>query len=403
MADETGAKGAEDKTGALVIGGGPAGLMAAEVLSAAGLPVVVADAMPSVGRKFLMAGKSGLNLTKDEGLPNFLPRVSTRALDGALTGFGPAEVMAWAEGLGQPLFTGSTGRVFPKAMKASPLLRAWLARLEGQGVELRTRWRWTGWDGDACLFETPEGARLVRPRVTVLALGGASWRRLGSDGAWSGVLAADGHAVVPFRPANMGFRVDWSDHMARHFGTPVKGTRLVAGDEMSRGEWVVTAKGIEGGGVYEVSRALREGATLTVDLAPDLDVETVTARIARPRGKASLSNHLRRVLKLSPVARALLTEWGRPLPDDPARLAALIKALPVGLKGPLDMDGAISTAGGVSWEALDGLMLKARPGTFVAGEMLDWEAPTGGYLLTGCFASGKAAGEQAIGWLGRSE
>ncbi len=378
--------------------------MAADCLSCAGHKVLLAEAMPSVGRKFLMAGKSGLNLTRAEDIEDFVRHYdgSVPGLNAAVRAFGPDDVAAWAEGLGQPLFTGSTGRVFPKVMKASPLLRAWLGRLAGNGVDLRTRWRWVGWEGDNLAFDTPGGATCIPAEVTLLALGGASWRRLGSDGVWRELLRQDGHDVVDFRPANIGFRVDWSDHMLRHAGHPVKGTRLTAGGLVSRGEWVVTTSGVEGGGIYEVSRAVRDGARLFVDLAPDRSEEDVRRRLARPRGKASLSNHLRKALGLSAMARSLLTEWGRPLPGEPAALAARIKRLPARLEGPLDMDGAISTAGGIAGSAIDGWMLKARLGTFVAGEMLDWEAPTGGYLLTACLATGRAAGLAAAKWLERS-
>jgi len=375
----------------LVIGAGPAGLMAAEEMAKAGLSVTVAEAKPSPARKFLMAGKSGLNLTKDEPFEAFLAAYGAQAetLRPILTAFGPSAVMGWAEGLGQPLFTGSTGRVFPTAMKASPLLRAWLARLEGLGVSLKRNHRWTGWDGTAALFETPEGARRMTADVAVLACGGASWRRLGSDGAW----AAWTDDVAPFQPANMGFRVEWSDHMAAHIGQPVKGVALHAGDITSRGEFVLSKEGIEGGGVYEVSRALREGAPLTLDLMPDRTLTDVRGALSKPRGKDSLSNHIRKRLKLDPVKRALLMECGRPFPDD---LAPLIKALPVPLRGPRALDEAISTAGGLRFSALDdGLMLTARPGVFAAGEMLDWEAPTGGYLLTACLATGRWAGQAA--------
>lgn len=391
---------ATDKIDALVVGGGPAGLAAAEALSAAGRRVVLAEAMPSVGRKFLMAGKSGLNLTKDQPAPAFNAQYhgGNAAFAGIMDRFGPLQMQAWALGLGQELFTGSTGRVFPVAMKASPLLRAWLARLDGAGVERRTRWRWTGWDGATWCFDTPDGPRRLAPKVAVLALGGASWRRLGSDGSWADIFADDGIPTTPFQPANMGFRIDWSVHMAPHFGQPVKATRLRAGDLDSRGEWVITKDGIEGGGVYEISRALRDGAALTIDLMPDRTTEDVARRLARPRGKTSLSNHIRKALGLSALHRALLMEWGRPLAEDATSLAEQVKALPVPVQGPMPMDQAISTAGGVAWDALDGLMLTARPGTFVAGEMLVWEAPTGGYLLTACFATGFAAGEAAAGW-----
>jgi uncharacterized flavoprotein (TIGR03862 family) len=384
----------------LVIGAGPAGLMAAEEMARAGLAVTVAEAKPSPARKFLMAGKSGLNLTKDEPLPAFLPRYAEAApwLAPALHAFGPAEVMAWAEALGQPVFTGSTGRVFPVAMKASPLLRAWLARLAGLGVTLRTRWRWTGWDGAALSFDTPGGRRLLTPDVTVLALGGASWVRLGSDGAWAPLLAARGVALAPFRPSNFGLRVDWTDHMARHFGAPVKGIALMAGGAVSRGEIAISARGLEGGGLYPLSPPLRDGAALTLDLAPDLAEAEVAARLARP-GRDTLANRLRKALGLDPARLALMQEFARPLPADPTALAHLVKALPVRHAGPRPMDEAISTAGGIAAAALtDGLMLKALPGTFAAGEMLDWEAPTGGYLLTACLATGRLAGQAAVAY-----
>ncbi|WP_428926775.1 TIGR03862 family flavoprotein [Marinibacterium sp. SX1] len=385
---------------ACVIGGGPAGLMAAEVLAGAGLAVTLADSRPSVGRKLLMAGKSGLNLTKDEAPEPFLDAYAEAGdwLAPALAGFGPGDVMAWAEGLGQPLFTGTSGRVFPRAMKGSPLLRAWLARLDGAGVQIRTRWRWTGWDGPALGFETPDGPARCRPDVTILALGGASWARLGSDGAWATILT-DEHPA-PFAPANAALSVDWSAHMAPVFGQPVKAVAWRAGDHVSRGEAIVSQRGLEGSGIYAVSRGIREGAPLVVDLAPDLAADVLAARLARPRGKASLSNHLRKVLRLDPVKRALLMECARPLPQDPAALAALIKALPVQGARLRPLDEAISTAGGLTRAALDDrLMLRSRPGVFAAGEMLDWEAPTGGYLLTACLATGRWAGQGALDWL----
>jgi uncharacterized flavoprotein (TIGR03862 family) len=384
---------------ALVIGAGPAGLMAAEVLEQAGRRVVIAEAKPSPARKLLMAGKSGLNLTKAEPEADFFTGYAEAAewLAPMLTAFGQDGVRTWAEGLGQELFTGSSGRVFPRSMKASPLLRAWLGRLT---AEMRLRWRWQGFDGTALRFDMPDGARLLAPRVTVLALGGGSWSRLGSDAAWLPWLAERGVEIAPLQPANMGFRVNWSPHMAPHFGTPVKGCALVAGDNRVRAEFVISEKGVEGGGIYAVSRALREGGELRLDLMPDLSAEEVAERLLRPRGKTSLANHLRKTLGLTGARAALLNEWGRPLPEG-AALGALIKALPARLAGPRPMDEAISTAGGVTRAALDdGLMLRAAPGVFCAGEMLDWEAPTGGYLLTACLATGRWAGQNAARWRG---
>lgn len=382
---------------ALVIGAGPAGLMAADALASAGCRVTVAEAKPSPARKFLMAGKSGLNLTKAEDLETCLAAYAEAAqhLRPMLEAFGPDEVIHWAKDLGQPTFTGSTGRVFPTAMKASPLLRAWLARLEGLNVTLHRRWRWTGWQDDTARFDTPDGPRHLSAAVTVLACGGASWARLGSDGAWSAHLPEQ---TAPFLPANMGFTVAWSDHMQRHFGQPLKNIALHAGPHVSRGEIIVSASGLEGGGLYALSRPLREGAALTLDLRPDLSNDEIRARLNRPRGKTSLSNHLRKTLRLGPAEQALLHEVARPLPAD---LAPLIKALPIPLEAPRPLDEAISTAGGLRFDALtEDLMLKSRPGTFAAGEMLDWEAPTGGYLLTACLATGLWAGRAAACFAG---
>jgi len=374
--------------------------MAAEALLSAGLSCLLVEAKPSIGRKFLMAGKSGLNLTKIEPAPAFHAAYSTaeRPLAPMLQAFGPDAVRSWAEGLGQPCFTGSSGRLFPNAMKASPLLRAWLARLDAAGLERRTRWRWIGWEA-GFQFETPNGVSTLHPEVTVLALGGASWARLGADGAWADLFAQKGLLLAPFQPSNAGLRVDWSAHMAPHLGSPLKNVVFTAGALHSRGEAMLSARGLEGGGLYPVTPALRTGAPLLVDLMPDTDATALAQRFARMRGKQSLSNLLRKATPLTPAARALVMEMGRPLPADPATLAARIKALPIRHQGLRPMDEAISTAGGVPFDTLDtGLMLRDAPGVFCAGEMLDWEAPTGGYLLTACFATGLWAGRHAAAW-----
>ncbi|TMM53019.1 TIGR03862 family flavoprotein [Sulfitobacter sabulilitoris] len=376
--------------------------MAAEELARAGLSVDVYDAKPSVGRKFLMAGKSGLNLTKDETLGDMLPQYAEAAavLRPALESFDAVAVQDWAGALGQAVFTGSTGRVFPRAMKASPLLRAWLRRLEHAGVRMHTRWRWCGWAEDGALrFDTPRGAQVVAADVVILALGGASWARLGSDGEWAALLGARGIDLAPFAPANVGATVAWSSHMERFLGVALKSIALKSGAFRSRGEAVISRSGLEGGGIYEVSRGLREGSGLRIDLLPDWTVDQVAEKIARPRGKASLSNHLRKVLKLEPARIALAQECARPLATDPKALARTLKSLSVPVTGLRPMDEAISTAGGVPFAALDaGLMLRAAPGVFCAGEMLDWEAPTGGYLITGCLATGRWAGRAAATW-----
>ncbi|GAB1478112.1 TIGR03862 family flavoprotein [Paracoccaceae bacterium] len=375
---------------ALVIGAGPAGLMAAEEMARAGRRVVLAEAKPSPARKFLMAGKSGLNLTKDQPPAAFQASYPEGWIRPYTAEFGPVQVMDWCRELGQEVFTGSSGRVFPVAMKGSPLLRAWLTRLAELGVTLRTRWRWDGFADSALRFATPEGERFLTPGCTVLALGGASWPRLGSDAAWVPWLQAKGVMIAPFRPANMGFAVDWSPHMARHFGQPVKGVALSAGAQRERGEFVISARGIEGGGVYAVSRALREGAALRLDLMPDLSAAEVAARLARMRPGESLSNRLRK-LGLSPVAVALVMEFGRNLPPEQS-----LKALSVTIKGAYPIAEAISVAGGITAQNLTpDLELCALPGIFTCGEMLDWEAPTGGYLLTACLATGRHAGRAA--------
>ncbi|MGD1881002.1 MAG: TIGR03862 family flavoprotein [Paracoccaceae bacterium] len=380
-------------TKALVIGAGPAGLMAAEEMARAGLLVTVADAMPSVGRKFLMAGKSGLNLTNARGEVQQAYR-PTQPLDRMIKAFGPDAIWTWAEGLGQSLFVGSSGHVFPHAMKASPLLRAWLARLTDLGVEVRPRMRWTGPLGRAAQdWSFADGTVLHADRV-VLALGGASWRRLGSDGLWAEAFKAAAVPLTPFRGSNLGFGVDWTDHMAPVFGKPVKPVRLIAGEIAKKGEFIITKQGVEGSGIYALSHVLQRGAALKVDLLPDLSNVEVTDRLARPRGKQTVTSFLRKTFRFDSAKLALINELARG-----QTLAALpLKALPLPLKGPQPMDEAISTAGGVAWDGLDdGLMLKDCPGVYCAGEMLDWDAPTGGYLLTACLATGLWAGRSAGG------
>ena len=405
-----------------VVGGGPAGLMAAEVLAAAGHAVTVYDAKPSVGRKFLLAGKGGLNLTHSEAFEPFVGRFGARAaqIEPLLRGFEADALRAWAAGLGVDTFVGTSGRVFPKDMKAAPLLRAWLQRLRAAGVRFAMRHRWTGWADDGALrFDTPDGERRVTPRATLLALGGASWPQLGSDGAWAPWLAARGVDVAPLQPANCGFDVGataahpggpgWSERFAAEFaGQPVKPVALATEGFSSRpGEFVITATGIEGSLVYAASSALREQlarlgqATLTLDLLPQLATERVLAEVKHPRGSRSLSSHLKSRLNLGALKLGLLHELlTREQMLDPAQLAAALKRLPLTLHAARPVAEAISTAGGVRFEALtDGLMLKALPGVFVAGEMLDWEAPTGGYLLTASFASGRAAARGLVAHL----
>lgn len=379
---------------ALVIGGGPAGLMAAEQLVTAGLSVTIAEAKPTLGRKFLMAGKSGLNLTMDEAVSAFLPHYydARTYLDPLITSFGPQEVKEWTEKLGQQIFIGTSGRVFPKVMKASPLLREWIARLRGSDVSLRTNWKLTGFIDNNAQFQTPDGAKNIIADVVVLAMGGASWARLGSDGAWAEQFGP----ITPFQPANCAFAMDWTDHMTKFFGTPIKNITLRAGDMTSRGEIIVSRNGIEGGGIYSVSRALRTGVPLKIDLKPDWTVDRVESALSKSRGKESQTNHLRKALKLDPIKIALMREITPQLPQNAQELAKMVKCLSITTLEPRPMDEAISTAGGIPWNRLDaGLMLLDRPGIFCAGEMIDWEAPTGGYLITACLATGRWAGLHA--------
>jgi hypothetical protein len=393
---------------AAVIGGGPAGLMAAETLARAGVAVTVFDQMPSVGRKFLMAGRGGLNLTHAESLPVLLARYRAARgwLEPIIRAFPPEALIGWCNGLGQPTFTGSSARVFPTAMKASPLLRAWLRRLADLGVAVRIRHRWAGWDADGTLrFATPDGVVLHRADVTVLALGGASWPRLGSDAGWTGCLA---DVVAPFRPANCGFRVDWSPHFrARFAGRPLKRLAVRFGPDTVRGEAMLSETGIEGGVIYALSARLRDvieadgAATISLDLRPDLSQAVLQDRLGGPRRSQSLANTLRKQAGLAPEAIGLVQEalHGGASAD---ALPGLIKALPVRLVATAPIGRAISSAGGVRGDALDAsLMLVDYPGVFAAGEMLDWEAPTGGYLLQACFSSGVAAANGALAWLKR--
>lgn len=393
---------------ALVIGAGPAGLMAAEELAKTGAQVHVCEAKPTVARKFLMAGKSGLNVTKHEPWETFVSRYDCPHLRPILQDFGPHEVQDWCRALGQDVYTGSTGRVFPVAMKASPLLRAWVQRLATQGVDIRTRWRWTGFDGPGFRFDSPTGPQTLTPKVTILALGGASWQRLGSDGAWVPWLQERGVKITPWQPANMGFRVGWSPHMEPFFGSPVKGVALkVCSSRISstprngpqrgvhevideqRGEFIISAKGLEGGGIYSIYKYLRGAYTLALDLLPDLSHEEIARRLNRMKPGESTANRLRK-LGLDRSQIALVMEFSRPEPF------AHLKHLPIPLQGPRPLDEAISVAGGIAWDALSpDLELKALRNTFAAGEMLDWEAPTGGYLLTACWATGRWAGRAA--------
>ncbi len=394
-----------------VIGAGPAGLMAAEVLAQAGISVDVYDAMPSVGRKFLMAGKGGMNITHAEPYADFLTRYGARReqIEPLLNAFTPSDLRAWIHGLGIETFVGSSGRVFPTDMKAAPLLRAWLHRLRENGVHFHVRHRWQGWDEHGALrFATPDGECSVNVDSVVLALGGGSWPQLGSDGTWVSLLAQRGIAIAPLRPSNCGFDIAWSAHFRERFvGEPLKSVSATFGKTHKQGECVITANGIEGGLIYALSSALRDeierhgSATLYLDLLPDFSLQRVQDEVSHPRGSRSLGSHLQSRLGLKGVKANLLREAlsAEQMQDAPL-LAHTIKALPLKLIASRPLREAISSAGGVKFEALDEhLMLRDLPGVFCAGEMLDWEAPTGGYLLTACFASGKVAGEGIRKWL----
>jgi uncharacterized flavoprotein (TIGR03862 family) len=407
-----------------IIGGGPAGLMAAHVLQDAGIAVHMFDAMPSVGRKFLLAGKGGLNLTHSEGADTFAGRYGARrdAIERVLQDFDATALREWAQSLGVETFVGTSGRVFPKDMKAAPLLRAWLHRLrhpvQGPGVQFHMRHRWTGWGEDnSLLFDTPQGCVQVKASAVVLALGGGSWARLGSNGAWVPLLAQKGVAVAPLLPSNCGFDVQggWSEHFKSRFaGQPFKSVAVslasASGPAWRRkGEFVATESGVEGSLVYAASAQLRDeiirsgSATFTLDLLPDMSAEKVLQEVNHPRGSRSLSSHLKSRLSLDGIKAAILHELlDKAAINDPAQLAAAIKALPITVQATRPIDEAISSAGGVLFEVLNaGQMLEQLPGVFCAGEMLDWEAPTGGYLLHASFATGRVAGQGVLEWMGR--
>lgn len=399
-----------------VIGGGPAGLMAAEALAQAGLAVELFDAMPSVGRKFLLAGVGGMNITHSEPYPAFVGRYAERRdeVDRLLQGFDATALRAWIHGLDVSTFVGTSGRVFPTDMKAAPLLRAWLKRLRDDGVVIHTRHRWLGWQADGRVrVAGPQGERVIEAAAVVLALGGGSWARLGSDGAWLPLLAARGVEVTDLRPSNCGFEVEaWSDLLKDKFaGAPLKNVAMaLPGNTPRKGECILTAQGLEGSLVYALSAPIRQAidqvgrATVWLDLLPDRPVDNLVRALSKPRGSRSMAKHLQGQVGLDGVKAALLREVTDPAAfADPVTLAQAIKALPIELVRTRPLDEAISSAGGVRFEALDeGLMLKALPGVFCAGEMLDWEAPTGGYLLTACFASGLRAGQAAAAWAKRA-
>ena len=399
-----------------IIGGGPAGLMAAEILIQPGIPVDLYEAMPSMGRKFLVAGKGGLNITHAEAFELFLNRYGDRRpqLEPYLRVFGPAELRAWLHELGFETFVGTSGKVFPKRMKAGPILHAWLERLRQAGVNFHTRHRWLGWNPDGTLrFITTKGEKTIQSKAVILALGGGSWRKLGSDGSWVEILKERGIPIAPLKPANCGFEVDWSEHFRRRFaGEPLKAVRLTFRDSQGRvfqqrGEFVISDYGVEGSLIYAASALLRDEieaqgqAVISLDLAPDTSEEQLAHKLGKSRGTRSISEHWRRTVGIKGLKFSLLQEF---TPEgslaDPLRGAAALKALHIPLLATRPLDEAISSAGGVAFKALDqNLMIRALPGVFCAGEMLDWEAPTGGYLLTACFSTGRAAGMGVLEWL----
>lgn len=405
----------QKRQNAAIIGGGPAGLMAADILARAGVAVTIYDRMPSLGRKFLLAGRGGLNITHSEPLASFMGRYreAEPVLRDAIAAFSPADLRQFCADLGQETFVGSSGRVFPESLKTSPVLRSWLRRLAELGVEVRLRHRWLGWTGAGDLaFAAPDGETAIKADCAVLALGGASWPHLGGDGGWAPVLREAGIAVSLLRPSNCGFRASWSTFFRDRFaGQPLKNVALRFGEENIPGELMITAGGIEGGAIYALSPLLRGAietqgsAVLQVDLLSALAETTLATRLAKPRGKRSFSNWLRQQTRLTPAALGLLQEAARAesvalAALDGGQLAAFIKRVPVRLNGIASIDRAISAAGGVAFSEIDdAFMLRKRPGMFVAGEMLDWEAPTGGYLLQAVFATGAAAGRGALNWV----
>ena len=381
----------------LIVGGGPAGLMAADFASRSGVKVTLVDSMPTFGRKFLMAGKSGLNLTMHEDDITFQTRIihNNTTIEKALEEFGPIEVIEWANSLGIKTFVGSTGRVFPTEMKASPLLRNWISRLDELGVSRQNRWKLKSISNKVATFETPQGLLNKSADGIVLALGGASWPKLGSNGDWKSLF--DPAEVESFQASNCSFVVKWSMKMSKYFGQPLKSIKLSAGSQSSRGEIIISQKGIEGGGIYSLSAQLKKGEDLILDLLPDWDNGKILKLLTMPWGKSSSSNVLRKRLKLEPVKQAILREFAMDVFKEPALLTKSIKSLKIPLNGTGPIKTAISTSGGVKMGSIDeNFMLRGRPGIFCAGEMLDWDAPTGGYLITTCLATGRMAGKRAV-------
>ena len=387
---------------AVVIGAGPAGLMAADKLASNGVKVLIVDRKPSFGRKFLMAGKSGLNLTKNENLEDFVSQFYEASdwMNPILRNFGPDAVSRWANELNQNVFIGSSGRVFPTSMKASPLLRSWLKKLQNMNVKFETKWNWVGWKDNKLCFQTESGLIKIQPVVTILSLGGGSWKKLGSNGLWVKIMKDENILVNSLEPANVRLKVYWSDKMLPHYGKPLKNIILKAGGLWTRGEAIISKRGLEGSAVYTVSKSAREGCNVFLDLLPDFSHNAIIKKLRQRNKKVSFSKFLQKSFKLDEAKRAIFFEFSHPLPNDDKSLANLLKAVKVIYSGLGNLDEAISSSGGVSKKSFDdGLMLYEKPGVFVAGEMLDWEAPTGGYLINGCLATGFWAGLNASEWV----